>query len=80
MNIDTEELERLTAFDQKLARRIVLLQAQWDFALTLGDPVDRATAMNGIRDGHDGDEDWEDWRRFRDARLAGSGFMVGDVA
>lgn len=75
-----DDLERLTDFDPALARRIALLQAQWDFALTLGDPVDRATAMDGIRDGHDGDEDWADWRRFRDARLALGGFLIGETA
>lgn len=80
MSMSDDDLERLTAFDPALARSVVLLQAQWEFALTLGDPVDRATAMDGIRNGYDGDEDWADWRAFRDERLAMSGFTIGDAA
>lgn len=80
MNITSEDVAKLASMDPDLATRLVVLQAQWDFALTLHDPVDRATAMDGIRDGHGEDSDWADWRRFRDAKLAQVGFPVEEVA
>lgn len=76
MTLTSDDYERLRQTDAGLAERAIVLQARWDFALTLSDPVDRATAMDGMRDGFENDEDWADWRTFRDARLAEAGFAA----
>lgn len=77
MTLTNDDYERLRLTDAGLAARAVVLQARWDFALTLSDPIDRATAMDGIGDGFENDDDWADWRSFRDARLAEAGLAEG---